>query len=143
MSDTVCSQACLSDASQCQQSAVLISECFLQNPVNSLQWMEADLHLLGPMTSLILDTKNFCQPVLRAKLFLTLAIFVGLFANLALLVRTSHTTNLFSLFDFIESFRLELVGMMSAECVVYFLLVNGMRRLLSVSERRRLHPAAA
>ena len=105
--------------------------------------MEADLHLLGPMTSLILDTKNFCQPVLRAKLFLSLAIFVGVFANLALLVRTTHTTNIFSLFNFIESFRLELVGMISAECIVYFLLVNSMRRLLSVYERRRLHPAVA
>lgn len=105
--------------------------------------MEADLHLLGPMTSLVLDTKNFCQPVLRAKLLLTLAILVGVFANLALLVRTTHIANLFSLFNFIESFRLELVGMITAECIIYFLLVNGMRRLLSVSERRRLHPTAA
>ena len=126
-----------------QQHIVLISECFLQNPVNTLQWMEADLHLLGPMTSLILDTKNFCQPVLRAKLFLSLAIFCGVFSNVALLVQTSDIPNPFSLFNFVQSFRLEIVGMISAECIVYFLLVNTMRRFLSVYERRRLHPATA
>ena len=99
------------------------------------------MHLLGPISSLVLDPKNFCQPILRAKLFLSLAVCSFVLANMALLVPTSHIPNLFSLFNFVQTFRFEFLGIMIAECILYFLLLNSMRRFLTVYERRRLHPA--
>ena len=117
--------------------------CFLQNPVNTLQWLEADVHLLGPLTSMVIDTKDFCQPVLRAKLMLSLAVVFNALAWACILTRTPHSSNPFSLFDFVQLFRLQLAGLIVLECVIYFLVVSCVRRLVALYEQRRLHPTAA
>ncbi len=114
--------------------------CLLQNPVNSLQWMEADIHLLAPFVSLAMDTKNFCQPLQRVKSVVLLTLTFVTTANVAVLARSDH--NLFNLYNFEQSFRLELAGMLLAEASMYLAVIRGMRYLLERRQYRRLHPAA-
>ena len=119
----------------------LMHACLLQNPVNSLEWMEADIHLLAPFVSLAMDTRNFCQPLQRVKVVVLLtAIFVTT-ANVAVLARSSH--NPFNLYNFEQSFRLELAGVLFAEAFMYWLTVRGMRYLLERRQHRRLHPGTS
>ncbi len=70
-------------------------DCLLQNPVNSMEWMEADIHLLAPFVSLAIDTRNFCQPLQRVKVVVLLTVVFVATANVAVLARSSH--NLFNL----------------------------------------------
>ncbi len=115
-------------------------DCLLQNPVNSLEWMEADIHLLAPFVSLAMDTKNFCQPLYQVKAVILLTVIFVTTANVAVLARSSH--NLFNLYNFEQSFRLELAGMLFAEASMYWVTIRGMRYLLERRQNRRLHPDA-
>ncbi|KAL0036849.1 hypothetical protein WJX77_002108 [Trebouxia sp. C0004] len=110
------------------------------NPVNSMEWMEADIHLLAPFVSLAMDTRNFCQPLYRVKVVVLLTIVFVTLAYVAVLARSSH--NLFNLYNFEQSFRLELAGMWLAQVVTYWVSIRGMRYLLERRQHRRLHPVA-
>ncbi len=116
---------------------------FLQNPVNSIQWLEADLHLLGPLVSLTIDTRLFCQPLFRTKIVLVLAVVFTLFCWAAILIRWGDNTDTFGYYNFLQSFRLEFFGSLLAEAAGYIMVVYGARWLLGVYQRRRLHPASA
>ncbi len=115
-------------------------DCLLQNPVNSMEWMEADIHLLAPFVSLAIDTRNFCQPLQRVKVVVLLTVVFVATANVAVLARSSH--NLFNLYNFKQSFRLELAGVFLAECFMYWVIIRGMRYLLEGHQHRRLYPVA-
>ena len=114
--------------------------CLLQNPVDTLEWMEANIHLLAPFVSLAMDTRSFCQPLQRVKVVVLLTVVFVTTANVVVLARSSH--NLFNLYNFEQSFRLELAGVLLAESFVYWVIIRGMRYLLERRQHCRLHPVA-
>ena len=117
-----------------------MNACLLQNPVNSLVWMEADTHLLAPFVSLAMETKSFCQPLQRVKVVVLLTVVFVTTANVAGLARSSH--NLLDLYNFEQSFRLELAGGLLAEALLYWDTVGRMRYLLERRHHCRLHLVA-
>ena len=102
--------------------------------------MEAYLLLLAPFMSLAIETRNFCQPLQRVKSLVLLTLIFVTTANVAVLARSSH--NPFNLYNFEQSFRLELAGVLLAEASMYLVVIRGMRYLLERRQHRRLHPVA-
>lgn len=115
--------------------------CCLQNPVTSLAWLVANLQLLAPLISLTIELNNFCEPLLRTRPLLVLALVYSVVSYVAVLTRTNQRINPLSLYNFAQSFRLEFVGVVLAGTAGYIVLVHGCRKLLQFREQRRLHPA--
>ena len=57
-----------------------------------------------------MDTRSFCQPLQRVKVVVLLTVVFVTTANVAVLARSSH--NVFNLYNFEQSFRLELAGVL-------------------------------
>lgn len=117
------------------------ADCCLQNPVTSLAWLVANLQLLAPLISLTIELNNFCEPLLRTRPLLVLALVYTVVSYMAILTRSNQRVNPLNLYNFAESFRLELLGVALAGTVAYIVLVHGCRKLLQFHEQRRLHPA--
>ncbi|DBA88976.1 TPA: hypothetical protein ACH3X2_000200 [Trebouxia sp. C0005] len=110
------------------------------NPVTSLAWLVANLQLFAPLFSLTVDTKRFCEPVLRTKpLLITVGVYTIL-SYVAILVRPDQSINQLRLYNFSQSFRLQFAAVLVAGIVAYILMVHAARRLLHVYGRRRLRP---
>ena len=101
----------------------------------------ANLQLLAPLISLTIELNNFCEPLLRTRPLLGLALVYSVVSYVTVLTRQSHRVNPLSLYNFAQSFRLEFVAVIIAGTVVYIMVVHGCRKLLQFHERRRLHPA--
>lgn len=112
----------------------------LQNPVTSLAWLVANLQLFAPFVSLTVDTKRFCEPVLRTRVLLITVGIYTILSYVAILVRPDQSINLLRLFDFSQSFRLQFAAVLAASTVAYILVVNATQRLLHAYGQRRLQP---
>ncbi|KAL0043037.1 hypothetical protein WJX79_007543 [Trebouxia sp. C0005] len=121
-----------------QAMAIAMAACL--NPVTSLAWLVANLQLFAPLFSLTVDTKRFCEPVLRTKpLLITVGVYTIL-SYVAILVRPDQSINQLRLYNFSQSFRLQFAAVLVAGIVAYILMVHAARRLLHVYGRRRLRP---
>ncbi|DBA85716.1 hypothetical protein WJX77_011623 [Trebouxia sp. C0004] len=110
------------------------------NPVTSSAWLVANLQLFAPFASLTVETKWFCEPVLRTKPLLITAGVYTVLSYVAILVRPDQSINLLKLYNFSQSFRLQFAAVLAAGTVAYTLVVNATRRLLHVYGQRRLQP---
>ena len=107
-------------------------------------WVIADISLLGPLISLTIDTRLFCQSVWRSKLLLLL---VSVYIALAYTTVASSAftwLNIVHLSDaFPQSFRWESVGLIIAGTLVYAFVVNGSRRMLSRLDKHKVRPLSS
>ena len=101
----------------------------MQNPVTTVAWLVGIFELLGPLISLVVDTKNFCEPALRFKPFIGLTV-VYLAADLvATLGHPDSWGNLFWQFEAPTSYRRFFAWSILLEGAVYGGLVSMMRLL--------------
>ncbi|KAL0022621.1 hypothetical protein WJX77_011150 [Trebouxia sp. C0004] len=70
------------------------------NPAATLAWLVANFELLGPLVSLVIDTKNFCEPALRFKPIFLLTSFYLATAYIAALGRPDGWGNTFAQYEF-------------------------------------------
>ncbi len=100
----------------------------------------ANLQLVAPLVSLTIDTKSFCQPLLRTKPVLVLVLVYHVLSYIAVLVRPDQSINLLHLYNFAQSFRLQFAGVAAASTLVYVSSVYGTRQMLGKCWQRRLQP---
>jgi len=106
-----------------------------------MAWLAANLQLLSPLVVLTLDIKPYCAHLFKSKLFWLLTILFSLLIYYDLLVRYQRGSNVFSLYNFVQSFRLESFGVLAAEVAIYHGVIHATRRLLVRQQQRSLQPA--
>lgn len=113
----------------------------MQNPVTSLAWLVASFELLGPLVSLVIDTRNFCQPALRRKpiLFMTLLYLTADYV--AALGNPKYWGNVFAQVDFPDSYKKQFAWTITTEAVCYGVLTFSLRNILLLYKQRRCTPA--
>ena len=109
-----------------------------------MAWLAANVSLLGPLVSLTIDTKNFCQGLFRTKVVILFSLVQGIMAFLIILVRPylreTYVSGFLRLYDFHQSFRYQVAGVTVAGIIAYAVLVHTSRQLLEGLQRRRVHP---
>lgn len=113
----------------------------MQNPAVSLAWLVANFELLGPLVSLVIDTKNFCEPALRFKPIFFLTSFYCTTAYIALLGRPDGWGNTFAQYDFPSSFKPQFAWRMTVEATTYGIVTYTLRLVLQRFKRRKCAPA--
>lgn len=104
-------------------------------------WTIADISLLGPLVSLTIDTRLFCQSIWRSKPLLVLVLIYNVIAYVLLTTKPIKHLNPLNLSDeFPRSFRMESLGIVIAGVFGYALAVNGSRRLLLHLDRHKIQP---
>ena len=111
----------------------------LQNPVSSAAWLGANVQLLEPLLSVTMDTRRFCEPLLRTKFLLTIATY-SILSCIAVLVRPNQSFNPLGLYNFTQSFRFEWAGVAAAGILLYVVVVRITRRLLQRCQHSKVHP---
>jgi len=112
----------------------------VQNPVPTLAWLVTNFELLGPLVSLVIDTRNFCEPALRFKPVMILTAFYAATAYIAALGRPDGWGNTFSQYLFPGSYRPWFACTITAEATCYGILTYTMRLMLQRYQRRRCAP---
>lgn len=91
------------------------------------------------MITLTINTKPFCAHLFSSKLFNLLTGFFSLVCYTLLLVRPNRMSSLLGFYDFAQSFRLQVFGVLAAEVLLCGLVIMGTRQLLTKREQRRIH----
>ncbi len=117
------------------------SLCVVQNPAVTLAWLVANFELLGPLVSLVIDTKNFCEPALRFKPIFLLTSFYLTTAYIALLGRPDGWGNTFAQYDFPSYFKPQFAWRMTVEATTYGIVTYTLRLVLQRFKRRKCAPA--
>lgn len=89
--------------------------CVLQNPVSTVVWLVANYSLLAPLATFSLEIQRFAIPLLERKPQLLLAVTFMNLAYLAILCGPAAHANLFDLYSFPVSFRLQVAGVVLAQ----------------------------
>ena len=132
-------------AAQCPQLKVVYDyddddACVMQNPVTTLAWLVAIFELLGPLVSLVIDTKNFCEPALRYKPILCLTV-LSLVLNYVIALGHPHSWgNIFGQYEFPWSYKSLFAWTIILEGAIYGGLVFCMRSFLQQLQQRRCVP---
>lgn len=111
----------------------------LQNPVLSVAFLVANFQLLIPLASLTMVTNRFCEPLLRNRLFLVLAVVYTLVSDVAVLIRTDGQSNIAGMYNFTQTFRFQFFAAGIASCFLYILLLFTTRKALARLHQGRVH----
>ena len=110
----------------------------MQNPVMSAAWLVANLQLLAPLLSLTLDTRRFCEPVLRSRVLAVIAVIYTAMSYVGLVVRPSPKFNLLHLYNFTQTFRIQFGLVAAAAFVAYVAVMQCTRIVLDSHQQRRI-----
>ena len=111
----------------------------LQNPVSSAAWLGANVQLLAPLLSFTMDTRRFCEPLLRTKPLIIIASY-SILSYIAVLVRPGQWFNPLGLYNFTQSFRFEWAGVAAAGMLMFMVVVRIIRKLLQRCQHSKVHP---
>lgn len=103
-------------------------------------WLVSNFELLGPLISLVIDTKNFCVPALRFKPFMVLTLFYLATAYIAALGKPSAWGNVFAQYQLPGSAKRGFAWIITVEATIYGILVHLMRTVLQRYKQRRCTP---
>lgn len=110
-----------------------------QSPVLSCAFLVANTQLLIPLASLTMVTNRLCEPLLRNRLFLVLAIIYSQTSVIAVLVRPSRWFNFAKLYNFTQLFRFQFFAVGASACLLYITLLFVTRTSLAKMHRGRVH----
>ncbi len=113
----------------------------MQNPINTMAWLNANFQLLGPIISLTVETRLFVQPIFRTAPLLILSVVYTVFANLAIMTGPAVHANTFRLYRFPQKERFQIEGLGVAAVVYFYLCITITRRLLKRYQQRRIQPS--
>ena len=113
----------------------------MQNPVNTMLWLNANFQLLGPIISLTVETRLFVQPIFRTAPLLILSVVYTVFANLALMTGPAVHANAFRLYHLPQKERFQIEGLGVAAVVYFYLCITITRRLLKRYQQRKIQPS--
>ncbi len=111
----------------------------LQNPVNTMAWSMAQMHLLAPLVTLVRDCAVFCDPPLKSKPFMFVGGGFTLMISVLVLTGPAPHANLFHLFIFRRSFRWQFDVLGFAGIVPYVVALHIVRHVLKDYDRRRIN----
>ena len=112
--------------------------CFMQNPVTTVAWLVGIFELLGPLISLVIDTKSFCESAIRFKPVICLTV-VYLAADLVVtLAQPDSWANLFLQYVTPVAYRRFFAWSILLEGAVYGGLVSIVRVLLQRMQEHRI-----
>ena len=89
--------------------------CVLQNPVSTVVWLVANYSLIAPLATFSLEIQRFAVPLQERKPQLLLSVTFMNLAYLAVLCGPAAHANLFDLYSFPISFRLQVAGVVLAQ----------------------------
>ena len=89
--------------------------CVLQNPVSTVVWLVANYSLMAPLATFSLDIQRFAIPLQERKPQLLLSVTFMSLAYLAILCGPAAHANIFALYNFPISFRLQVAGVVLAQ----------------------------
>ncbi|KAL0023496.1 hypothetical protein WJX79_002152 [Trebouxia sp. C0005] len=112
-----------------------------EDPAVTLAWLVANFELLGPLVSLVIDTKNVCEPALRFKPIFLLTSFYLATAYIAVLGRPDGWGNTFAQYDFPGSFKEHFAWSITVEATTYGVMTYTLRLVLQRFRRRKCAPA--
>ena len=112
----------------------------LQNPVITLAWQVTDFCLIGPLLSLSVDTKLFCESALRSRPLQIMALAYTAITYILILVNPASYVRILPLYSFSLPEREYLALILTAEAACYYVLIRGSRRVLAMFQQRKLHP---
>ena len=104
----------------------------VQNPVNTIVWLVANYSLLAPLTTFAQDVQLFAIPLQQRKPQLLLSLTFMILSYLAILCGPATHANLFHLYTFIPSFRLQVTGIVLAQFSVCATLLIGIKQLVDL-----------
>lgn len=113
----------------------------LQNPIVSLAWLVTNLQLLIPLLSQTIGIHDYSERLIHTRLILGVMILHGVLSYLCVLVRSAHHVGPLHLFDFAQSFRLQLAGVIVAVSFAHIVVVNSCRRVLQFFAHHRVRAA--
>ncbi len=113
----------------------------MQNPVNTMLWLNANFQLLGPIISLTIETRLFVQPIFRTAPLLILSVVYTVFANLALMTGPAVHANAFRLYHLPQKDRFQIEGLGVAAVVYFYLCITITRRLLKRYQQHKIQPS--
>ena len=115
--------------------------CCVQNPVQTLAWLVANFQLLGPLVSLVIDTRLFCEPALRFKPILFLSLVSLTITYTATLGKPAHWGNFFQQYDFPIGFKIYFAWSIAIQAILYGIVCHTLRLSLMRYQRRHVAPA--
>ena len=102
----------------------------MQNPVATLMYLTGNMQLLGPLISLLIETRPYCQSPLRSKPMLLVALVYILVAFGSILSPRQFVYKPLALFDFPQSFRWQLGVQTAISTLAYAAAIRVTRRML-------------
>ena len=118
-----------------------LTSCGVQNPVPTLAWLVANFELLGPLISLMVDTRRFCEPALRFKPILLLLLVSLSLSYTAALGRPGLWGNLFMQYEFPLRFKVLFAWSVALEATSYGIICHTLRLALQRFQQNRVTPA--
>ena len=112
----------------------------MQNPVPTLAWLVANFELLGPLASLSIDTRRFCEPALRFKPILVLSLVSLTLSYIAALGKPDSWGNLFAQYEFPTHFKEYFAWSIALEATGYGIVCHTLRLLLQRFQQGRVSP---
>ena len=113
----------------------------MQNPVATMAWLVANFQLLGPLISLVVDTRRFCEPALRFKPILLLTLLFLCLSYTAALGRPAVWGNLFMQYEFPSHLKVLFAWSMALEATSYGIICHTLRLALQRYQQSRIAPA--
>ena len=113
----------------------------VQNPVPTMAWLTANYELLGPLVSLGIDTRQFCEPALRFRPIMLLSFVIFTVSSVAALGRPSLWGNLFGQYEFPRQFKNHFAWSMALEATAYGIVCHTLRLLLQRFQQRQISVA--
>ena len=112
----------------------------MQNPVPTLAFLVANFELLGPLMSLLVDTRRFCVSALRFKPILLLILLFLCLAYTAALGKPAVWGNIWLQYEFPSHFKVLFAWSMALEATTYGIICHTLRLALQRFQQRQVTP---
>lgn len=91
--------------------------------------------------SLVRDAEPFCKSPLHNRVFLLVSVTFVILGTLGVLVGPAHKANIFQLYLFPQSFRVDQYALLTLAIVVYFVIMRVMKHIVRKRQQRQVAAA--
>ena len=120
----------------------LVAWCVcVQNPVVTACWTSALAQLVVLPLSLVGDAEPFCKSPFHNRVFLLVSVTLAILCTLGLLVGPAHKANIFHLYLFPQSFRVDQFALLTLAGIVYTVIMAVMKHIVRKRQQRQVAAA--
>ena len=118
----------------------LVAWC-VQNPVVTACWTSAINQLMVTPLSLVRDAEPFCKSPLHNRVFLLVSATFVILGTLGVLAGPAHKANIFHMYLFPQSFRVDQYALLTLAAIVYIVIMTVMKHIVRMRQQRRVAAA--